>query len=175
MTNDPSKFCPEAKVIHIDVDPANISKLVLQCPSSGRPFPVLTELLEALEDRLKEAPELVDEEARLAWWSRIEGWRTHHDFDHDQRHRNEAEATIKPQTVVQALLRATGGDAYVTSDVGQHQMFAAQYYRFDAPRRWVNSGGAWHHGLRVAGGQRGVKLAFRMRWWPALPVRAAFR
>ena len=101
----------------------------------------------------------MDEEARLAWWSQIEGWRTHHDFDHDQRHRNEAEATIKPQTVVQALYRATGGDAYVTSDVGQHQMFAAQYYRFDAPRRWVNSGGlgTMGYGLPAA---MGVKLAF---------------
>jgi acetolactate synthase-1/2/3 large subunit len=160
VTNDPSKFCPDAKVIHIDVDPASISKIIpAEVPIVGPALPVLTELLATLEDRLREAPELVDEAARSAWWSQIEGWRSHHDFDHDQRHRNEAEAIIKPQTVVQALYRATGGDAYITSDVGQHQMFAAQYYRFDAPRRWVNSGGlgTMGYGLPAA---MGVKLAF---------------
>jgi acetolactate synthase-1/2/3 large subunit len=160
VTNDPSKFCPDAKVIHIDVDPASISKIIpAEVPIVGPALPVLTELLATLEDRLKEAPELVDEAARSAWWSQIEGWRSHSDFDHDQRHRNEAEGIIKPQTVVQALYRATGGDAYITSDVGQHQMFAAQYYRFDAPRRWVNSGGlgTMGYGLPAA---MGVKLAF---------------
>ena len=160
VTNDPKKFCPDAKVIHIDVDPASISKIIpTEVPIVGPALNVLTELLTVLEDRLLEAPELLDRQAREAWWVQIEGWRRHSDFDHDQRHRNEAEAIIKPQTVVQALYRATGGDAYITSDVGQHQMFAAQYYRFDAPRRWVNSGGlgTMGYGLPAA---MGVKLAF---------------
>jgi len=160
VTNDPKKFCPDAKVIHIDVDPASISKIIpTEVPIVGPALNVLTELLTVLEDRLLEAPELLDLQAREAWWAQIEGWRRHSDFDHDQRHRNEAEAIIKPQTVVQALYRATGGDAYITSDVGQHQMFAAQYYRFDAPRRWVNSGGlgTMGYGLPAA---MGVKLAF---------------
>lgn len=160
VTNDPKKFCPDAKVIHIDVDPASISKIIpTEVPIVGPALNVLTELLTVLEDRLLEAPELLDRQAREAWWAQIEGWRRHSDFDHDQRHRNEAEAIIKPQTVVQALYRATGGDAYITSDVGQHQMFAAQYYRFDAPRRWVNSGGlgTMGYGLPAA---MGVKLAF---------------
>lgn len=160
VTNDPKKFCPDAKVIHIDVDPASISKIIpAEVPIVGPALNVLTELLTVLEDRLLEAPELLDRQAREAWWAQIEGWRRHSDFDHDQRHRNEAEAIIKPQTVVQALYRATGGDAYITSDVGQHQMFAAQYYRFDAPRRWVNSGGlgTMGYGLPAA---MGVKLAF---------------
>jgi len=160
VTNDPKKFCPEAKVIHIDVDPASISKIIpAEVPIVGPALNVLTELLAVLEDRLGEAPELLDGQARDAWWAQIEGWRRHSDFDHDQRHRNEAEGIIKPQTVVQALYRATGGDAYITSDVGQHQMFAAQYYRFDAPRRWVNSGGlgTMGYGLPAA---MGVKLAF---------------
>ncbi len=160
VTNDPKKFCPDAKVIHIDVDPASISKIIpTEVPIVGPALNVLTELLTVLEDRLLEAPELLDRQAREAWWAQIEGWRRHSDFDHDQRHRNEAEAIIKPQTVVQALYRATRGDAYITSDVGQHQMFAAQYYRFDAPRRWVNSGGlgTMGYGLPAA---MGVKLAF---------------
>ncbi len=160
VTNDPKKFCPDAKVIHIDVDPASISKIIpTEVPIVGPALNVLTELLTVLEDRLLEAPELLDRHAREAWWAQIEGWRRHSDFDHDQRHRNEAEAIIKPQTVVQALYRATRGDAYITSDVGQHQMFAAQYYRFDAPRRWVNSGGlgTMGYGLPAA---MGVKLAF---------------
>jgi len=160
VTNDPKKFCPDAKVIHIDVDPASISKIIpTEVTIVGPALNVLTELLTVLEDRLLEAPELLDRQAREAWWAQIEGWRRHSDFDHDQRHRNEAEAIIKPQTVVQALYRATGGDAYITSDVGQHQMFAAQYYRFDAPRRWVNSGGlgTMGYGLPAA---MGVKLAF---------------
>lgn len=160
VTNDPKKFCPDAKVIHIDVDPASISKIIpTEVPIVGPALNVLTELLTVLEDRLLEAPELLDRQAREVWWAQIEGWRRHSDFDHDQRHRNEAEAIIKPQTVVQALYRATGGDAYITSDVGQHQMFAAQYYRFDAPRRWVNSGGlgTMGYGLPAA---MGVKLAF---------------
>ena len=160
VTNDPKKFCPDAKVIHIDVDPASISKIIpAEVPIVGPALNVLTELLGTLEERLQEAPELLDSQAREAWWAQIEGWREHSDLDHDQRHRNEAAGIIKPQTVVQALYRATGGDAYITSDVGQHQMFAAQYYRFDAPRRWVNSGGlgTMGYGLPAA---MGVKLAF---------------
>ena len=140
VTNDPAKFCPDARIIHLDVDPASIAKIIAtDVPIVGPADSALAEMVRRVEQELERDPEAVDRAALAAWWDRIGAWRGQHGLDHDQRHRGDA--PLLPQQVVQAVYRATNGDAYVTSDVGQHQMFAAQYYKFDAPRRWINSGG----------------------------------
>jgi acetolactate synthase-1/2/3 large subunit len=132
ITGKLSEFAPHAKFIHIDVDPAEISKNVpAHIPIVGDARNVLAKL--AIEYRALGA-----DPARLAeWWNRIEGWREQYPLKYE----DSADAEIKPQYMIQALYEATGGEAIVSSDVGQHQMWAAQYYDFPAPRRWINSGG----------------------------------
>jgi acetolactate synthase-1/2/3 large subunit len=132
ITGKLSEFAPRAKFIHIDVDPAEISKNVpAHIPIVGDAKHVLAKLL--LEYRAIGA-----EEARLeSWWSRIDGWKAKYPLGYE----DSADTEIKPQLMIQALYEATGGEAIITSDVGQHQMWAAQYYDFPQPRRWVNSGG----------------------------------
>ena len=142
VTNNPAKFAPDAKVIHVDIDPAAISKIVnADIPIVGPVNGVLTEMARLIDAALDKDQECLDRAAIDAWWQRIDTWRRKHGLDHDQRHRAGTNGAMLPQHVVQAVYRATEGKAYVTSDVGQHQMFAAQYYKFDAPRRWINSGG----------------------------------
>ena len=142
VTNDPGKFCPEARIVHVDVDPATISKIVpVDVPIVGPAASVLQDMAAVVRERLEADAAAVDRDALGRWWKQIDEWRERHGLDHDQRHRVAPGEPIKPQVVVQALYRATKGEAYVTSDVGQHQMFAAQYYHFDKPRRWINSGG----------------------------------
>jgi acetolactate synthase-1/2/3 large subunit len=132
ITGKLSEFAPRAKFIHIDVDPAEISKNVpAHIPIVGDAKHVLGKL--AVEYRALGA-----DPARLdAWWSRIEGWRAKHPLGWEDSTDNE----IKPQYMVRALYEATGGSAIITSDVGQHQMWTAQYYDFPEPRRWISSGG----------------------------------
>jgi acetolactate synthase-1/2/3 large subunit len=132
ITGKLSEFAPRAKFIHIDVDPAEISKNVpAHIPIVGDAKHVLAKLV--VEYRATGA-----DPARLsAWWSRIEGWREKHPLGWE----DSTDSEIKPQYMIKALFEATGGEAIVTSDVGQHQMWAAQYYDFPAPRRWINSGG----------------------------------
>jgi acetolactate synthase I/II/III large subunit len=132
ITGKLAEFAPRAKFIHIDVDPAEISKNVpAHIPIVGDAKHVLAKLV--VEYRATGA-----DPARLgAWWDRIEGWREKYPLGYE----DSADAEIKPQYMVKALYEATGGEAIVTSDVGQHQMWAAQYYDFPAPRRWINSGG----------------------------------
>ncbi len=133
VTGNIEKFCPDAKIIHVDVDPASISKNVkVDVPIVGMVEPVLQSLLTELEER----DEQPDAEALKEWWARIEDWRAH-----DCLHYEHNDEVIKPQFVVETLYQVTAGDAYITSDVGQHQMFAAQFYKFDKPLRWINSGG----------------------------------
>ena len=142
VTNNPAKFAPDAKVIHVDIDPAAISKIVnADIPIVGPVAEVLTEMARLIDAALEKDPGRLDVKAIDAWWELIDGWRRKHGLDHDQRHRAGTHGAMLPQHVVQAVYRATGGKAFVSSDVGQHQMFAAQYYKFDAPRRWINSGG----------------------------------
>ena len=142
VTNNPAKFAPEAKIVHLDIDPASISKIIkADIPIVGPSDVVLRDMASDVDEALRRAPERIDREALSAWWQRIRRWRDEHGLDHDQRHRTGGGGTLLPQQVVQAVYRATAGDAFVTSDVGQHQMFAAQYYKFDKPRRWINSGG----------------------------------
>jgi acetolactate synthase I/II/III large subunit len=132
ITGKLSEFAPRAKFIHIDVDPAEISKNVpAHIPIVGDAKHVLAKLL--IEYRAIGA----DPERLAAWWTRIEGWREKYPLAYEDSADNE----IKPQYMVQALFEATGGEAIVTSDVGQHQMWAAQYYDFPKARRWINSGG----------------------------------
>ena len=142
VTNDPAKFAPDAKIVHLDVDPASISKIInADIPIVGPAAIVLAEIDRVVEAKLAADPDALDKRALADWWRRIEGWRSDHGLDHDQRHRKGLNGSLLPQQVVQSVYRATKGQAFVTSDVGQHQMFAAQYYKFDAPRRWINSGG----------------------------------
>ena len=142
VTNNPAKFAPDARIVHLDVDPATISKIIAaDIPIVGPAASVLRELNDAVDAKLKAEPKRIDEDALAAWWRRIRAWRAKHGLDHDQRGRRGANGALLPQQVVQALYRASNGAAFVTSDVGQHQMFAAQYYKFDRPRRWINSGG----------------------------------
>lgn len=134
VTNDAKKFCPGAKIIHVDVDPASISKNVkADIPIVGPVKQVLEEMLSALD----ELQLSTDEKAIDRWWEEINGWREFHGL----RYELDKAGPMKPQQVVQSLYRATDGKAYVTSDVGQHQMFAAQFYKFDKPNQWINSGG----------------------------------
>ncbi|MGF1643947.1 MAG: biosynthetic-type acetolactate synthase large subunit [Thiotrichales bacterium] len=133
VTGNVSKFCPRAKIVHIDVDPSSISKNVkVDVPIVGQVEPVLRAL--TAEIRLRGG--VRNTEALATWWTQINEWRAMDCLKYD---RNSDK--IKPQYVVQKLHEITGGDAYVTSDVGQHQMWAAQFYRFDKPNRWINSGG----------------------------------
>ena len=139
VTNNPAKFAPDAKIVHLDIDPASISKIInADVPIVGPVAAVLEDIDAALANAAAQGSQSA---AVAAWWQRICGWRAAHGLDHDQRHRRGVGGALLPQQVVQAVYRATGGSAFVTSDVGQHQMFAAQYYHFDAPRRWINSGG----------------------------------
>jgi acetolactate synthase I/II/III large subunit len=132
ITGKLSEFAPRAKFIHIDVDPAEISKNV---PAH---IPIVGDARHVLGKLVIEYRALGADPARLeAWWSRIEGWRAKHPLGYQ----DSADTEIKPQYMIQALYRATGGEAIVTSDVGQHQMWTAQYYDFPEPRRWINSGG----------------------------------
>jgi acetolactate synthase-1/2/3 large subunit len=132
ITGKLSEFAPRAKFIHIDVDPAEISKNIpAHIPIVGDAKNILAKLL--VEYRALEA-----DRSRLdEWWQRVNAWRERHPLRYD----DTTDSEIRPQYMVQALYEATGGDAIVTSDVGQHQMWAAQYFHFDRPRRWINSGG----------------------------------
>ena len=133
------------KIIHVDIDPSSISKRVkVDVPIVGHVPDVLAELL-ALLDEAKAKP---DAKHLDAWWKQIDGWRGKNCLKFPQ-----GDEVIMPQFVVQKLYEVTGGDAFITSDVGQHQMFAAQYYPFDKPRRWINSGGL---------GTMGVGLPYAM-------------
>ena len=158
VTNTPSKFCPSAKIIHIDVDPTSISKTIqVDIPIVGRVELVLEQLLEEVEESLSRGQQ-VDTDALAKWWQQIDQWRESHGLWTAPRYCTD-NGLIMPQQVIESLYKATDGDAYVTSDVGQHQMFVAQYYRFDKPRRWINSGGLGTMGFGLPAAM-GVKLAF---------------
>ncbi|QFU74843.1 acetolactate synthase 3 large subunit [Halioglobus maricola] len=158
VTNTVSKFCPGAKIIHIDVDPTSISKTVqADIPIVGPVQSVLTEILTQIDQAQEKDSDLPDTDALARWWQQIDEWRASHGLLTGRRYRESD--MIMPQQVIESLYHATDGDAYVTSDVGQHQMFAAQYYRFDKPRRWINSGGLGTMGFGLPAAI-GVKLAF---------------
>ena len=153
VTNsDVSKFCPDATILHVDIDPASISKTVTaHVPIVGPVEPVLKEMIELVGSSKLE----IDADALDAWWKKISHWRERECLAVESAEGD----VIKPQQAIQALYKATNGDAYITSDVGQHQMFAAQYYHFDLPRRWINSGGLGTMGFGLPSAM-GVQLAF---------------
>lgn len=149
-TNNLAKYCPNATVLHIDIDPTSISKTVAaDVPIVGDAKQVLTQMIELLGQSDKEQ----DFDSLRDWWQSIDQWRARQCLEFDR----ESEK-IKPQAVIETIWRLTKGEAYVTSDVGQHQMFAALYYPFDKPRRWINSGGLGTMGFGLPAAL-GVKLA----------------
>jgi acetolactate synthase-1/2/3 large subunit len=151
VTGNIEKFCPNAKIIHIDIDPASIAKNVkVDIPIVGDVNEVLKQMNKALKD-LKREPNAT---AIKAWWKQIDEWRGMNCLKYD----TSSEEIIKPQFVVEKLYEVTKGDAFVTSDVGQHQMWAAQYYKFDKPYRWINSGGLGTMGFGLPAAM-GVQLA----------------
>jgi acetolactate synthase-1/2/3 large subunit len=132
ITGKLAEFAPRAKFVHIDIDPAEISKNV---PAH---IPIVGDAKQVLPKLTKEYRAIKADSGRLdPWWERIRAWQQEYPLDHERSETGE----IKPQAMVEAMYRATEGDAIITSDVGQHQMWAAQYYNFSKPRRWINSGG----------------------------------
>ena len=152
VIGNPKHFAKEARrIIHIDVDPSSISKRVkVDVPIVGDVAQVLDEIIR----QIKAGSERPDQAALKAWWAQIELWRSQDCLKYER-----SETVIKPQYVIEKLYEVTGGDAYVTSDVGQHQMWAAQYYPFNKPRRWINSGGLGTMGVGLPYAM-GVQLAF---------------
>ncbi|CZF84013.1 Acetolactate synthase isozyme 3 large subunit [Grimontia celer] len=149
-TNNLEKYCPNAKVMHIDIDPSSISKTVsADIPIVGSADVVLNTMLKILTEQ----GGTNDEAALDAWWNNINVWRERKCLAYETN--NER---IKPQQAIEAVYKLTNGDAYVASDVGQHQMFAALYYPFDKPRRWINSGGLGTMGFGLPAAM-GVKFA----------------
>jgi len=152
VTNGVDKFCPDAKIIHIDIDPSSISKTVdIDIPIVGPVDSVLDEILEIIKE-MDEAP---DADALVSWWAQIDEWRKRHAGRYDK---NE-NGLLKPQEAIEGLFEATKGQAYICSDVGQHQMFAAQYYKFDEPNKWINSGGLGTMGFGFPAAM-GVKMNY---------------
>ena len=153
VTGDLEKFCPYAKIIHIDVDPSSIAKNVpVDIPIVGDVKHVLKDLNKILNSEKNKLDENRNE--LELWWKQIREWSSIDCLKYDR-----TSSIIKPQYVVEKLWELTNGDAYITSDVGQHQMWAAQFYKFDKPRRWINSGGLGTMGFGLPSAM-GVKLAF---------------
>ena len=148
VIGNPEHFAEEnRKVIHIDIDPSSISKRVkVDVPIVGSVSDVLDEMLKLIDGSFKTDPAVAD------WWKQIDEWRGRDSLRYKQ------DEQIMPQYVVEKLYEVTGGDAFITSDVGQHQMFGAQYYKFDKPRRWINSGGLGTMGVGLPYGM-GVLMA----------------
>ena len=150
VTGNVQKFCPTAEIVHVDIDPSSISKNVkVDVPIVGAVDVVLHDMIRLV----KAAERKPDQEALAAWWRQIGEWRGVDCLKYDR-----ASEIIKPQYVLEKLYEVTHGDAFVTSDVGQHQMWAAQYYKFDQPRRWINSGGLGTMGFGLPAAM-GVQLA----------------
>ena len=151
VTGELAKFAPNARIVQIDIDPSSIGKNVaVEVPIVGDCREVLTEMNAQLKSRLAE----IDRPAIDAWWNTVNQWKAIDSLAYEA-----SDEVIKPQFVVQKLLELTKGDAYITSDVGQHQMWAAQYYTFEKPRRWINSGGLGTMGFGLPAAM-GVQLAY---------------
>jgi acetolactate synthase-1/2/3 large subunit len=152
VTGEVKKFCPHATIIHIDIDPASISKTIrVDVPIVGNVNRVLKDLREAIKARKNKSE--MDTDALEKWWEQIHNWQEKNCLQY-----NRESPLIKPQYVIEKLHEVTRGDAFITSDVGQHQMWAAQFYGFDKPRRWINSGGLGTMGFGLPAAM-GVRLA----------------
>ncbi len=151
VTGELDKFCPDAKIVHIDVDPSSISKNVkVDVPIVGCVSSILKDLFLQIQQSSFKKMDI----GSHPWWKQIDKWRSV-----DCLKYQKGTEVIKPQAVIEALHDVTNGDAFVTSDVGQHQMWAAQFYGFDKPRRWINSGGLGTMGFGLPAAM-GVQLAF---------------
>nr|VFJ55744.1 MAG: acetolactate synthase, large subunit [Candidatus Kentron sp. DK] len=151
ITGDLERFCPYARIVQVDIDPASISKNVpVDVPIVGSVSSVLAEFVGQLEKTGRRP----DPKALEAWWAQIEKWRAVESLRY-----GHSDTVIKPQYVLEKLYELTGGDAFVASDVGQHQMWTAQYYKFNKPRRWINSGGLGTMGFGMPAAL-GAKLAY---------------
>lgn len=152
VTGEVKTFCPHATIIHVDIDPASISKTVrVDIPIVGSVSNVLGEM----NGLIAKSDVKPDADALATWWKQIDVWRSRNCLSYEK-----SADKIKPQQVIEKVCEITNGDAYVTSDVGQHQMWAAQFYNFNKPRRWINSGGLGTMGFGLPAAL-GVKLAFR--------------
>ena len=150
VTGNIDKFCPNAKIIHIDIDPASISKNIdVDIPIVGD----VKQVLEELSKELKTRDDQPDQESLSAWWKKIAHWQAEDCLSY-----NSAGEKIKPQYVLQKFWEISQGNSYLCSDVGQHQMWAAQYYKFDKPNRWINSGGLGTMGFGLPAAM-GVQIA----------------
>ncbi len=155
VTNELDKFCPEATIIHVDIDPTSVSKNIdAHIPIVGSCSTVLREMLSLVKKSNKNKDCDI-----TSWWQKINQWRHKYGIYTAPRHTASSGHLIKPQDVIRVLYDVTNGDAFVTSDVGQHQMFAAQYYLFDKPRQWINSGGLGTMGFGLPAAM-GAQLAF---------------
>lgn len=156
VTNNPSKFSPDAEIIHLDVDHSSVSKII---EADIAVFGQVKNSLEAIIKTLKNNLDDYDSERLKPWHSQIAEWRSSHGLNYELYKDESDNHAILPQSVVQHVYNITKGGAYITSDVGQHQMFAAQYYHFDKPRKWINSGGLGTMGFGLPAAM-GVKFAF---------------
>ena len=156
ITNNPSKFSPGAKIIHFDVDHSSVSKII---EANIAVFGQVKNSLRAMIKVLNQNLDHYNTDNLREWHTQIAEWKSSHGLNYEM-YKDESDTNlIFPQAVVQHVYNVTNGDAYVTSDVGQHQMFAAQYYHFDKPRRWINSGGLGTMGFGLPAAM-GVKFAF---------------
>jgi acetolactate synthase-1/2/3 large subunit len=156
ITNTPKLFAPNAKIIHLDVDYSSVSKIIeANIAVFGQVKNSLLEMIKLLEAK----KELIDSKKILPWKEQISDWKSQHGLNHEMHLCETDDKPIMPQAVVQHLYNITNGKAFITSDVGQHQMFAAQYYHFDEPRKWINSGGLGTMGFGLPAAM-GAKLAY---------------
>ena len=156
ITNTPSKFAPKAKIVHFDVDHSSVSKII---EADIAVFGQVKNSLQAINEKLKLESEEFDEGRFTDWHNQIADWRKSHGLNHELYLEVDDSKPVLPQAAVQHIYQASEGKAFVTSDVGQHQMFAAQYYHFDEPRKWINSGGLGTMGFGLPSAM-GVKLAY---------------
>ena len=156
ITNTPDLFAPHAKIIHFDVDQSSISKIIeANIAITGQ----VKNSLKVLIDELNKKTNMIEHSKIKPWLNQIDEWTNQHGLNHELYKENSDNSSILPQAVVQHVYQITNGEAFVTSDVGQHQMFAAQYYHFNKPRRWINSGGLGTMGFGLPAAM-GVKFAF---------------
>ena len=156
ITNTPDLFAPNAKIIHFDVDQSSVSKII---EANIAVFGQVKNSLREINKQLKEKINLIDKSKIEPWLDQIDEWTSLHGLNHELYKETSDNNMIMPQSVVQHVYQITNGSAFVTSDVGQHQMFAAQYYHFDKPRYWINSGGLGTMGFGLPAAM-GVKLAY---------------
>ena len=156
ITNTPEKFAPRAQIVHFDVDHSSVSKII---EADIAVFGQVKDSLKSINEKLKLESSYFNKDRFSDWHNQIANWKDAHGLNHDLYKNIDDKSPILPQAAVQQIYQTSEGRAFVTSDVGQHQMFAAQYYHFDEPRKWINSGGLGTMGFGLPSAM-GVKLAY---------------